>query len=163
MLPPSIFKTGSLNRPAGRVRRGSERKREELPPSQRQGKRGKAPPPPPQPPPPLLSSPLLSPPVPSARRSPTKKQVSLFHFLAAGEGERTNEERTNEPPMIVLHDATPTNVRTPTMARCGAAGGLAGQTCKTWQNVPSPVFHPSFLAASLSSEVKSMLEIEHCA
>ena len=104
-------------------------------------------------PPPLL----LSPPVPSARRSPPKKQVSLFHFLAAGEGGRTNEERTNEPPMIVLHDATPTNVRTPTTALCGAAGGLAGQTCKTWQNVPSPVFHPAFLAAPLSSEVKSML------
>ena len=160
MLPPSIFKTGSLNRPAGRVRRGSERKREELPPSAkgREGKRLRR-----RRSHLLLSSPLLSPPVPSARRSPTKKQVSLFHFLAAGEGERTNEERTNEPPMIVLHDATPTNVRTPTMARCGAAGGLAGQTCKTWQNVPSPVFHPSFLAASLSSEVKSMLEIEHCA
>ena len=71
--------------------------------------------------------PLLSPPVPSARRSPPKKQVSLFHFLAAGEGGRTNEERTNEPPMIVLHDATPTNVRTPTTALCGAAGGRASQ------------------------------------
>lgn len=112
-------------------------------------------------PPPLL----LSPPVPSARRSPPKKQVSLFHFLAAGEGGRTNEERTNEPPMIVLHDATPTNVRrTPKMALCGAAGASQDKLAKRGKTYLRQFSIQPFSPPPYRQKLSlCYVEVEHCA
>ena len=74
-----------------------------------------------------------------------------FPFSCCGR-RRTNQRRTNERTADDRTTRRDANQRTnANNSRRGAAGGLAGQTCKTWQNVPSPVFHPSFLAASLSS------------
>ena len=95
--PPSIFKTGSLNRPAARVRareRAKERGARGAP-SQLQGKRGKAPPPP-QPPRPLLL--LLFSPLPSCaiRPSVAAEETGFpFPFSCCGR-RRTNQRRTNE-------------------------------------------------------------------
>ena len=95
--PPPIFKTGSLNR-SRESESASERERGAS--SSLQEKRGKAPPPPPPPPPPL------PPPMPSIRApspSPPEKQVSLFHFLAAGEPNQRTKERRNcraAPPIV---------------------------------------------------------------
>ena len=57
-----------------------------------------------------------------------------FPFSCCGR-RRTNQRRTNEPPMIVLHDATPTNVRTPTIrdaARRGASQDKLAKRGKTY-------------------------------
>ena len=110
-LPPSIFKTGSLNRS-----RESERESERR--YKLRGKRGKAPPPPPP----------LPPPVPSARRRRRcrrsyrrrrrrrRNRFPFSIFLL-----RAKADRSNEPPPIALQLQTPTN-ELPHCQRGGAAG-----------------------------------------